>query len=161
MAIGGHPPEEPKMAYQVLNVEKMTLERQMEKSQQYTSGRAVSEDMPVALDRRLQRLQAIEIGDRRSRGDTRSRLRHGNSDEDGEKEDNPASDEDMDDEEEASLRRRKALRARDMRTGEEELLGHEDEDDDEIDDEDSRRRAKARRVGEVPFLIFSETSTLQ
>ncbi|KAF9013639.1 Microfibrillar-associated protein 1 [Haplosporangium bisporale] len=150
MAIGAHPPEEPKMAYQILNVEKMTLERQMEKSRQHTSGRAVSEDIPVALDRRLQRLQAIEIGDRRSRGDTRSRRRHDNSDEDSE-ENSPASDEDMDDEEEAS-RRRMALRARGMREEEEEeLLGHEDEDDDEVDEvdnDDSSRRTKARRAGE-------------
>ncbi|KAG0332153.1 Microfibrillar-associated protein 1 [Podila horticola] len=147
MAIGGHPPEEPKLAYQILNVEKMTLERQMEKSRQRKSGRASSEDLPAVHDRRLQRLQAIDITDRRSRGDTRSRRRHDNSDGDGEEDDNPVSDKDMDDEEEASLRRRKALRARAMREEEEEeLLGHEDEDDD--DNEDSNRRNKNRRTGE-------------
>ncbi|KAG0015387.1 Microfibrillar-associated protein 1 [Podila clonocystis] len=147
MAIGGHPPEEPKTAYQILNVEKMTLERQIEKSRQRNSGRAGSENLPVVHDRRLQRLQAIDIGDRRSRGDTRSRRRHGNSDMDDEEEDKPVSDEDTSDEEEASLRRRKALHARAMQE-EEELLGLEDEDDDGEDDEDSNRRNKDRRTGE-------------
>ncbi|KAF9297455.1 Microfibrillar-associated protein 1 [Mortierella antarctica] len=147
MAIGGHPPEEPKMAYQILNVEKMTLERQVEKSRQLKSGRAGSEDLPVVHDRRLQRLQAIDIAGRRSRGDIRSRRQHGSSDVDDEEEDKPVSDEDMDDEEEASLRRRKALSARAMRAEDEELLGFEDEDDDD-DDEDSNRRTKERRTGE-------------
>lgn len=157
MAIGGHPPEEPKMAYQVLNVEKMTLERQVEKSRQLKSGRAGSEDLPVVHDRRLQRLQAIDIAGRRSRGDIRSRRQHGSTDVDDEEEDKPVSDEDMDDEEEASLRRRKALSARAMRAEDEELLGFEDEDDDD-DDEDSNRRTKERRTGEVCYLIFSEVS---
>ncbi|KAG0011488.1 Microfibrillar-associated protein 1 [Podila clonocystis] len=155
MAIGGHPLEEPKMAYQILNVEEMTLERQIEKSRQRNSGRAGSEDLPVVHDRRLQRLQTIDIGDRRSRGDTRSRRRHGNSDMDDEQEDKPASDEDASDEEEALLRRRKALHARAVRE-EEDLLGLEDEDDEDEDDEDSNRRNKDRRTGEESEEASSE-----
>ncbi|KAF9425630.1 Microfibrillar-associated protein 1 [Podila epigama] len=142
MAIGGQPPEEPKLAYQVLNVEKMILERQKEKEQQRKGSRGEEGEAPV-LDRRLQRLQAGQIEDRRSRGDTRSRRRRSDSDdEESEKED---EDEEMDDEEEASLRRRKALRARAMREEEEEeLLGHEEEEEEE-DQEEARKRNKARK----------------
>ncbi|KAF8943422.1 Microfibrillar-associated protein 1 [Haplosporangium gracile] len=133
--------EERKAAYQVLNVEQMTRERQQERAQ-----RGGQPDMSAAAaaggDRRLARLQAMQLSDQRSRGDTRSRRARAISDEDeGEQGTSQSS---GDDEEEAALRRRKAARAKAMREEEEEELwgqGEEEEEEEEV--EDSRRRGHA------------------
>ncbi|KAI7820807.1 splicing factor, Prp19-binding domain-containing protein [Gamsiella multidivaricata] len=132
--------EKPRMAYQVLNIEKMTRERQAEKAlrgQSEVQGAAAA----AVTDRRLARLQAMQMEDRRSRGDIRSRQRD-ESDEDEEEE----AEEDEDEEEDA-LRRRKAARARAMREQdeEEELWGKGEEEEEEGD---TGRRGKARRESE-------------
>ncbi|KAG0223740.1 splicing factor, Prp19-binding domain-containing protein [Mortierella sp. GBAus27b] len=143
---GAHGPvsqdEPPRMAYQVLNVERMTIERQMEKAQKAGSSRS---DPAASGDRRLARLQATMTEDRRSRGDTRSR-RHGGSDDEEEEEEEAQGEED--EEEEAALRRRKAARARAMRgeqEEEEELWGKGEEEDEE---EEDTRKSRTRREGE-------------
>ncbi|KAF9114767.1 Microfibrillar-associated protein 1 [Mortierella sp. AM989] len=132
--------QQPRVAYQVLNVEKMTKERQMEKA--HKGG--ISDVGSSTGDRRLARLQAIQIEDRRGRGDTRSRRGRGGSDEDEEEED---KEEEEDEEEEAALRRRKAARARAMReeAEEEEVWGQGEEE--EEDDDDARRKGKSRHHG--------------
>ncbi|KAG0203965.1 Microfibrillar-associated protein 1 [Mortierella sp. GBA30] len=139
--------EPPKMAYQILNVEQMTRERQMEQSQR--KGRAGgAQETPVAVatggDRRLARLQAIQMEDRAGREDMRSRRRRGGSDNEDEEEEKSEED---DDEEEAALRRRKAARAKAMREEEEEELWEQGEEEEE-EEQDSRRKGKARREGE-------------
>ncbi|KAF9161282.1 hypothetical protein BGX20_002156, partial [Mortierella sp. AD010] len=142
--------QQPRVAYKILNIERMTKERQMEKKSQSQS----IPDIPVggaSGDRRLARLQAIQMEDRRSRGDVRSRRGRGGSDQDEEKgeeeEEEEEKEEEEDDEEEAALRRRKAARARAMReeAEEEELWGHGEEEEDE---EDAGRKDKSRRDGE-------------
>jgi len=137
---------ERKTAYQIINVEKMAEERRREKAEQRQKGG----DLPVPAggggDRRLARLQAIQLQDRRGRGDAKSRRRGGSeSDEDQDEED----DNNEEDEEEAALRRRKAARARALREdagGEEELWGQGEEEKEE--DEDSKP-SRSRRRGEV------------
>ena len=141
--------EPPRMAYQVLNIERMTKERQMEKGQKAggSSGHASS-------DRRLARLEAMQVEDRRSRGDTRSRQRDdSDDDEDGAAEDEEEDEEE--EEEEAALRRRKAARARAMREQEEEeeLWGKGEEEEEEEEEEDTRK-GKARREAEVISSFF-------
>lgn len=144
--------EAPKMAYQVLNVEKMTMERQREKAQKGSPSSGSRSD-PASGDRRLARLEAMQTEDRRSRGDTRSR-RRGGSDDEEEEEDK----EDDDQEEEAALMRRKAARARAMREQDEEgeLWGKGEEDEDE--DEEDARKNKARRGGEVRVFVHCYSS---
>ncbi|KAK5801695.1 splicing factor, Prp19-binding domain-containing protein [Linnemannia elongata] len=132
--------EERKAAYQVLNVEQMTRERQQERAQ-----RGGQPDLSAAAaggDRRLARLQAMQLSDQRSRGDTRSRRARDGSDEDEEEQEKSESS--GDDEEEAALRRRKAARVKAMREEEEEeLWGQGEEEDEEEEVEDSRRRGHA------------------
>lgn len=133
--------EERKSAYQVLNVEQMTRERQQERAQ-----RGGQPDLSAAAaggDRRLARLQAMQLSDQRSRGDTRSRRARDGSDEDEEEQEKSESS--GDDEEEAALRRRKAARVKAMREEEEEeLWGQGEEEDEEEEVEDSRRRGHAK-----------------
>ncbi|KAF9354180.1 Microfibrillar-associated protein 1 [Mortierella sp. NVP85] len=128
--------EPPRMAYQVLNIERMTKERQMEKGQK-AGGSSSS-------DRRLARLEAMQVEDRRSRGDTRSRQRDASDDD----EEDEAAEDEEEDEEEAALRRRKAARARAMREQEEEeeLWGKGEEEEEE--EEEDTRKGKARREAE-------------
>ncbi|KAF9942452.1 hypothetical protein BGZ70_006139, partial [Mortierella alpina] len=87
MSIGSEPP---KMAYQVLNVEQMTRERKLEQAQRKERGGAAAVE-PLATaaagDRRLARLQQMQMGSQRSRGDTRSRRARAGSDDDEEEED--------------------------------------------------------------------------
>lgn len=138
--------EERKAAYQVLNVEQMTRERLQERAQ-----RGSQPDMSVTAaggDRRLARLQAMQLSDQRSRGDTRSRRARVDSGEDEEEQEKSESS--GDDEEEAALRRRKAARAKAMREEEEEELWGQGEEDEEEEVEDSRRRGHAEVMRCLP-----------
>ncbi|KAF9539673.1 Microfibrillar-associated protein 1 [Mortierella hygrophila] len=129
--------EERKGAYQVLNVEQMTRERQQERAQR--GGQPEMSAAAAGGDRRLARLQAMQSSDQRSRGDTRSRRTKDDSDED--EEEHEISENSGDDEEEAAVRRRKAVRAKALREEEEEeLWGQGEEEDEEEEVEDSRRR---------------------
>ncbi|KAF9081318.1 Microfibrillar-associated protein 1 [Mortierella sp. AD031] len=135
--------EERRAAYQVLNVEQMTRERQQERLQK---GGQVELDAAASAaggDRRLARLQAMQMTDQRSRGDTRSRRARDDSD-DAEEEGEDRGESDEDDEEEAALRRRKAARAKAMREQEEEELWDQGEEEEEEEEEDARRRGHAR-----------------
>ena len=150
MSIGSEPP---KMAYQVLNVEQMTRERQLEQSQRKDRGGAAgSEPLAAASsDRRLARLQQMQMDSQRSRGDTRSRRARADSDE--EEEDEEEKSEDEDDEEEAALLRRKAARARasKVQEEEEELWGQGEEEEEE-EEQQAGRKGRSRREGEVSDL---------
>ncbi|KAF8978562.1 Microfibrillar-associated protein 1 [Entomortierella lignicola] len=138
--------EAPKMAYKILNIERMTKERQMEKKSQKGDESSILDAAAVdPNDRRLARLQAIQMEDRRSRGDARSRRGRDGSDEEEEEEEEQ---EDDDDEEEAALRRRKAARARAMREEEEgEELWGQGEEEEEEEDQDAKRKGKPRHDG--------------
>ncbi|KAG0007369.1 hypothetical protein BGZ80_004733, partial [Entomortierella chlamydospora] len=140
--------QQPRVAYKILNIERMTKERQMEKKSQSQS----IPDIPAGAsgDRRLARLQAIQMEDRRSRGDVRSRRGRGGSDEDEEGGEEEEKEEEEDDEEEAALRRRKAARARAMReeAEEEELWGQGEEEEEEEEEDGAGRKGKSRREGE-------------
>ncbi|KAG0264361.1 Microfibrillar-associated protein 1 [Mortierella polycephala] len=140
--------EEPRQAYQILNVDQMTKERQMERQAQKggASGSSTADIAAAGGDRRLARLQAMQLEDRdrRSRGDMRSRRGRGVSDEEAEEQ---SEEEEEDDEEETALRRRKAARAKAMtEQDEEELWGQGEEEEEE--DQDSGKRAKARHDSE-------------
>jgi hypothetical protein len=131
--------EERKTAYQVLNVEQMTKDRLLERAQK--GGQAAMNITDGGGDRRLARLQAMQLSDQRSRGDTRSRRARDDSDEEEEQGKSESSDEE---EEEAALRRRKAARAKALREEEEEeLWGQGEEEEEEEDAEDSRRKGHA------------------
>ncbi|KAF9902794.1 Microfibrillar-associated protein 1 [Linnemannia zychae] len=131
--------EDHRAAYQVLNVDQMTRERQQENAQK--GGHAgLMTASAVGGDRRLARLQAMQLTNQRNRGDARSRYTRGGRDQDEEESDKAESS--GDDEEEAALRRRKAARAKAMREQtEEELWGQGEEEDEE--EEDSRRKGRA------------------
>ncbi|KAI1316111.1 Microfibrillar-associated protein 1 [Mortierella claussenii] len=135
--------DQPRAAYQVLNVEKMTREREMERSR---SG--LPDPSIIGGDRRLARLQAVQTEDRRSRGDTKSRRGRSGSDDELEEDKQTQDEEEDDDEEEAALQRRKAARARAMReeAEQEELWGQGEEEEEE--EEDTSRKSRARRDGE-------------
>ncbi|KAF9188841.1 Microfibrillar-associated protein 1 [Haplosporangium sp. Z 767] len=140
--------EEPRQAYQILNVDQMTKERQMERQAQKggASSSSAADIAAASGDRRLARLQAMQLEDqdRRSRGDMRSRRGRGVSDEEAEEQ---SEEEEEDEEEEVALRRRKAARAKAMREqDEEELWGQGEEEEEEV--QDSGRRAKARHDSE-------------
>lgn len=147
MSIGSEPP---KMAYQVLNVEQMTRERKLEQSQRKErGGAAVSEPLAAAAgDRRLARLQQMQMDSSRSRGDTRSRRARADSDEEEEVEEEKSEDEE--DEEEAALLRRRAARARasKVQEEEEELWGQGEEEEEE-EEQQAGRRGRSRREGDV------------
>lgn len=130
--------EERKTAYQVLNVEQMTKDRHLERAQK--GGQADMNTAAAGNDRRIARLQAMQLSDQRSRGDTRSRRARADSDEEKEQEISESSE---DDEEEAALRRRKAARAKAMREDEEEELWGQGEEEEEEEAEDPRRRGHA------------------
>ncbi|KAF9570250.1 Microfibrillar-associated protein 1 [Mortierella alpina] len=148
MSIGSEPP---KMAYQVLNVEQMTRERQLEQSQRKERGgaavAAVGSLAAATSDRRLARLQQMQMDSQRGRGDTRSRRARADSDEEEAEEEEKSEEED--DEEEAALLRRKAARARASRVqDEEEELWGQGEEEEEEEEQPSGRRGRSRREGE-------------
>ncbi|KAF9899015.1 hypothetical protein BX616_003359 [Lobosporangium transversale] len=132
--------EQPRVAYQVLNVEQMTKQRQLERVT--SSGTAASAEG----DRRLARLQAIHLEDRRSRGDTKSRRRREDSDDSDEQDKDEAQGEEEDDEE-AAARRREAARARAMRGDDEQELWEQGEEEEEEEDH-ADRKSRAKRDGE-------------
>ncbi|KAG0232718.1 Microfibrillar-associated protein 1 [Actinomortierella wolfii] len=132
--------DQPKLAYQVLNLDKMAQERRLEQQQQK------KQTLPTDTtgDRRLARLQAMQ----QQQGDRRSRRRRASSDEE---EDKSAEDSEGDgtDEEEAALRRRQAARARRQEEEQEELWGKgEEEEEEESEEEDVKRRGRARHGDE-------------
>ncbi|KAF9164342.1 hypothetical protein DFQ26_001588 [Actinomortierella ambigua] len=129
--------DQPRQAYQVLNMDKMTQERRQEQSKQ---------SLPVDTtgDRRLARLQALQ--QQQQQGDHRSRRRRASSDEEEESEDE--SDGGRSDEEEAALRRRQAARARRHEEEQEELWGHGEEEEEESNDEEEKRKSRSRRGDE-------------
>ncbi|KAF9969720.1 hypothetical protein BGZ73_007774 [Actinomortierella ambigua] len=130
--------DQPRQAYQVLNVEKMAQERRQEQSKQ-------SLPIDTTGDRRLARLQALQ--QQQQQGDRRGRRRRASSDEEEESEEE--SEGRHSDEEEAALRRRQAARARRQEEEQEELWGHgEEEEEEEEDDEEEKRKSRSRRGGE-------------
>ncbi|KAF9120384.1 Microfibrillar-associated protein 1 [Mortierella sp. 14UC] len=139
--------EDHRAAYQVLNVEQMTRERQQESTQrggQVGLAAAAAAAAAAGGDRRLARLQAIQLTDQRNRDARSRRTRDGNDQDQDEDEANKSASSGDDDEEEAALRRRRAARAKTMgEQEEEELWGQGEEEEEDEEEEDSRRRGYA------------------